>query len=104
MAAHSELAAWLMPPTAQNEWLRLTALLDQLPDSEIPCRAGNAGDWWPDAKGVHSADTLAAIDACRGCRARVACLDYALAADERFGIWAGTLPGDRTALRLRATA
>jgi hypothetical protein len=30
------------------------------------------------------------------------CVDYALAADERFGIWAGTLPDERWDMQLRA--
>jgi len=40
--------------------------------------------------------------ACRLCGARQACLTYALAADERFGIWGGTLPEERQALRRNA--
>ncbi|MCU1614718.1 MAG: Transcription factor WhiB [Frankiales bacterium] len=94
MAAHSDLNSWLMPPVAQTEWLTLTALLDELPDEKVPCRADPAA-WWPDGKGVHTADTLAAVAACRSCAARVACLEYALAADERFGVWGGKLPAQR---------
>lgn len=80
-----------MPPTAREEWLALS----ELADAEVPCRTGDADHWWPEKKDVQSLGALAAIDACRTCRARVACLDYALAADERFGIWGGALPGDR---------
>ena len=92
-----------MPTAAQEEWVRLETLLDSLPDSEVPCRADPA-PWWPEGKGVHSADTLAAIDACRSCRAQGACLDYALAADERFGIWGGTLPELRREMRQPSAA
>jgi WhiB family redox-sensing transcriptional regulator len=99
VAVSSELNAWLMPPTAQDEWLRLAAALADPALDEVPCRAGDPEDWWPDRKQLDSPVTLAASDACRSCRARAACLDYALAADERFGIWGGTLPNERAALR-----
>lgn len=101
VATHSELNAWLMPSTARKEWLRLAEALSELPDDEVPCRGGGAEAWWPEKKDVQSLGTLAAIDACRACRARIACRDYALAADERFGIWAGTLPEERRDIRLR---
>src|SRR4051812_39646947 len=62
VAVHSELAAWLMPPVARTEWLTLMALLEELPDSEVPCRADPVA-WWPEGKGVTTADTLAAVNA-----------------------------------------
>lgn len=31
--------------------------------------------------------------------ARVACLDYAVAADERFALWGGLLPDERREIR-----
>lgn len=86
-----------MPAGASTEWLALAAVLDSSPDSEIPCRADPAA-WWPDRKGVHSVDTLAAVSACHGCPARDACLAYALAADEREGVWGGLLPDERRAM------
>jgi WhiB family redox-sensing transcriptional regulator len=102
VSTHSELNAWLMPPAAQEEWLRLSATLAECSDEEVPCRAGNPDDWWPDKKQLDGRATLAAADACRSCRARAACLDYALAADERFGIWAGLLPEERRSMRVNA--
>ena len=39
-----------------------------------------------------------AVDACCACPAMDACLAYALAADERRGIWGGTLPDERRGL------
>nr|WP_279385430.1 WhiB family transcriptional regulator [Klenkia marina] len=54
----------------------------------MPCRRKPPELWWrakhEEAKGL-----------CRQCRAREACLDYALAADERFGIWGGRAPNER---------
>lgn len=33
--------------------------------------------------------TSAVVEACRRCDARAACIEFAVANDERFGIWAG---------------
>lgn len=94
MAAHSGLNAWLIPAKAHDEWLRLTAVVDELADEDVPCRADPAA-WWVE-KGVGTADPVAA---CRACPARQECLEYALAADERYGIWGATLPAERKAKR-----
>lgn len=93
-----------MPVTARDEWLRLTSLLDSLGDEDVPCRGSDPEARWPDGKALTSDSTAFAIDGCRRCPAAAACLDYALAADERYGIWAGTLPDERRSTRLRATA
>jgi WhiB family redox-sensing transcriptional regulator len=39
---------------------------------------------------------------CDGCEVRSACLDYALANDERFGIWGGLSERERRKLRREA--
>ncbi|MCW2508093.1 MAG: Transcription factor WhiB [Modestobacter sp.] len=38
---------------------------------------------------------------CTGCEVRAECLDYALANDERFGIWGGLSERERRRLRRR---
>ncbi|MEU1014349.1 WhiB family transcriptional regulator [Streptomyces sp. NPDC005900] len=40
-----------------------------------------------------------AKDICRMCEMRPACLEYALANDERFGVWGGLSEKERFALR-----
>jgi Transcription factor WhiB len=85
------------PPTATAAWLELTHVLEQV--GTVPCRTGDAAAWWPDARQVHSPPTRAALDACRRCPAAAPCLAYAMAADERYGIWGGTTPDERRALR-----
>jgi hypothetical protein len=32
---------------------------------------------------------------CSGCPVRLACFEYAVSSNQRFGIWAGTLPSER---------
>ena len=38
------------------------------------------------------------VQICAGCPVRMACLDYALRAGERYGIWGGLTPDERAAL------
>ncbi|MEV7419769.1 WhiB family transcriptional regulator [Streptomyces sp. NPDC089919] len=38
---------------------------------------------------------------CGACEGRAACLEYALANDERFGVWGGLSEQERLALRRR---
>jgi WhiB family transcriptional regulator, redox-sensing transcriptional regulator len=40
---------------------------------------------------------------CTGCQVRTECLEYALANDERFGIWGGLSERERRRLRRRAS-
>lgn len=46
---------------------------------------------------------VAAKAVCTGCRVRDECLDYALKAGERYGIWGGTTPHERRTLLRRRT-
>lgn len=87
----------VVPRGATAEWLALARALDAA--GTVPCRTGDAAAWWPDARHVHSRPARAALEGCRRCPAAGPCLDYAMAADERYGIWGGTTPDDRRALR-----
>lgn len=97
MAVHAEFAAWLLPPEARNEWLTLAAVLAE--SGPVSCETSDPAAWWPDRKGLNSPETLAAVSGCRRCPAQDACLAYAVAADEPEGIWGGTLPAERRAVR-----
>ncbi len=44
-------------------------------------------------------DALEARQVCAGCPVRLACLEYALETDQRFGVWGGTRPIHRSRLR-----
>lgn len=48
------------------------------------------------------ASTREAKRICQGCEVRAECLDYALAHDERFGIWGGLAERERRNLKKRA--
>lgn len=69
------------------------ALVEELSVGEpVPCRRESPELWWATKSKWEEAKGL-----CRQCRAREACLDYALAADERFGVWGGRAPNERKA-------
>jgi WhiB family redox-sensing transcriptional regulator len=65
----------------------------------------DAEDWFPFS--YTGGPSLAQIDrvraVCARCPVRERCLDWALTANESDGIWAGTTPDERKALRRRAT-
>jgi hypothetical protein len=99
-AESSEHKAWLIPPGALTEWLALAAVLEDV--DTVPCRTSDAEAWWPDRKDLDAPSTRAAVRACWTCPARPPCLAYAVAADERGGIWGGLLLDERREMRRQA--
>ncbi|WP_347059660.1 WhiB family transcriptional regulator [Blastococcus sp. HT6-30] len=79
---------WAIPPEALPQWRRLAEVLHV--EGPAPCEEGDPDAWWPD----RAADPLA-VRICGGCPAKVECLDYALAADERDGLWGGLTRAER---------
>jgi WhiB family redox-sensing transcriptional regulator len=76
-------AALMLMPAAEN-W-RDSALCAEIgPDAFFP----EKGDSSRPAKAI-----------CRSCRVRAECLQFALANDERFGIWGGLSDRERRRLR-----
>ncbi|WP_082557042.1 WhiB family transcriptional regulator [Modestobacter sp. Leaf380] len=60
----------------------------------VPCQQTDPDLWWPERR-TPPQDIELAVDGCLRCPAAGACLAYALAADERFGVWGGLTPEDR---------
>src|SRR4051812_21489124 len=87
---------WAIPPEALPEWLRLAALVDEI--GAVPCRTSDPEAWWPNRNAVDHPPARMAREACFGCEAKAACLDYALAADEPEGIWGGLTAQEREGL------
>jgi hypothetical protein len=56
---------------------------------------------WP-ARASPGGSTREAKKICTGCEVKAQCLEYALANDERFGIWGGLSERERRRLRRRA--
>lgn len=75
--------------TAAAAWLRLEDALEDA--GRTPCQREPEA-WWPDADD-EAADL--AVARCWSCPALDACRDYALAAEERWGVWGATTPADR---------
>ena len=93
----SERVPWAIPSAAEAAWLELQRQLEEV--GTVPCRESDVAAWWPDRRDLDSAATQGAIDTCRRCPLQGPCAEYAVAADERFGVWGGLLPEDRRALR-----
>ncbi len=78
--------SWTEPSPSAAEW-RLDALCAETdPEAFFPEKGGSTRD----AKRV-----------CTGCPVRAQCLEFALANDERFGIWGGLSERERRRLRLQ---
>lgn len=61
------------------------------------CAQADPEAWFPETSGSpHAAQAV-----CAGCPIAARCLDVALARNERDGIWGGTTPNQRRALRRR---
>ena len=76
---------WAVPGT-DEEW-RLDAL----------CAETDPEAFFPDKGG----STREAKRVCAGCPVRAECLEFALASDERFGIWGGLSERERRRVRLQ---
>ncbi len=79
-------SSWSAPGTEDESW-RLSALCGETdPEAFFPEKGGSTRD----AKRV-----------CTGCDVRAECLEFALANDERFGIWGGLSERERRRVRLQ---
>lgn len=100
-----------MPKIHERSTIRARAPWAVSPDLHAPGRLdwmqdGTCGEvdgdlWFPE-KGDSSREVKAV---CAGCPVRTECLEYALANDERFGVWGGTSEKERRRIkRQRARA
>ena len=67
------------------------------------CRTGDAADFYPPMHNESKHERLArerrAKSICAACPVRRRCLEYAIAADERYGVWGGLTKDERRTLR-----
>jgi WhiB family redox-sensing transcriptional regulator len=63
---------------------------------EAACRGEGFDAWFPTEDVGQAADTARRV--CSGCPVRLQCLDYALAAGIRHGLWGGLSVKERAAL------
>ena len=76
-----------VPDETQLDWQERALCAQTDPEAFFPEKGGSTRD----AKKV-----------CVGCEVRAECLEYALANDERFGIWGGLSERERRKLKKRA--
>src|SRR5215213_6402822 len=80
---------WMGPiPVEIQPWYEQAACLDKDADCFFPEKGGS---------------TRAAKRICQTCTVQTECLEYALANDERFGIWGGLSERERRRLKRRAS-
>ncbi len=77
-----------MTPIETLPWAAQAKCLQAEPDTFFPEKGGSTRE----AKRI-----------CAACEVRVECLDYALANDERFGIWGGLSERERRKLKRLAS-
>jgi WhiB family transcriptional regulator, redox-sensing transcriptional regulator len=75
-------------PVEIQPWYERAACLDKDADCFFPEKGGS---------------TRAAKRICQTCTVQTECLEYALANDERFGIWGGMSERERRRLKRRAS-
>jgi WhiB family redox-sensing transcriptional regulator len=69
------------------------------------CRSADPELFFPVSEtGPSTADMATAKAVCARCPVCSECLAFALATRQTHGVWGGTIPGERTALRKRAGA
>ncbi len=73
-------------------WHALAACANEWPDMWFPVVVNHRAQWEP-ARAI-----------CNKCPVRTECLEYALAADEREGMWGGLSPEERKRLRKERAA
>jgi WhiB family redox-sensing transcriptional regulator len=85
-----------------EEWGALVDLFDVAEEQEWQeralCAQTDPEAFFPEKGG----STREAKRICQGCDVRSECLEYALAHDERFGIWGGLSERERRRLKKRA--
>jgi WhiB family redox-sensing transcriptional regulator len=73
-----------LPPATPDQWQDRALCAQTDPEAFFPEKGGS---------------TREAKKICLGCEVRHECLDYALAHDERFGIWGGLSERERRRLK-----
>lgn len=89
----------LIPPEALPEWRELVGALEV--HGPVPCEESATPDDWHADKGPQLTE---AQKGCGDCGAVPECLAYAIAADERFGVWGGKSAQERVARSRPAAA
>jgi WhiB family redox-sensing transcriptional regulator len=96
---HEPVAIALQPPVDQQQAATDDEVVDELQWQERAlCAQTDPEAFFPEKGG----STREAKRVCLSCEVRVECLEYALANDERFGIWGGLSERERRRVKKRA--
>jgi WhiB family redox-sensing transcriptional regulator len=95
MASLGRPALSLVPDRPELDAFAPLTPADELWQEKALCAQTDPEAFFPEKGG----STREAKRICQGCEVRDACLDYALAHDERFGIWGGLSERERRRLK-----
>lgn len=90
--ASGELSAWRVPVVAAGAWAALLGALEVL--GVEPWCANDRERWFSPTPG----EVAEAVATCLVCPVLAECRAYAMAADERHGVWGGLTEGERREL------
>lgn len=97
-----------LPPPITRERAVILLDVDDTWMADAACTGEPQLWWYPPGEGPGRIDVVTreleqnAKDVCATCTVRAACLEYALATNEEFGIWGGLAPRERGLLRRSA--
>ena len=69
----------------------------------VPCNNTDPEIWFGDPNNSYD-HTALAKRLCKACPARKACAEYAIVANEQYGIWGGTSRNERVQIRKKRAA
>lgn len=84
--------------TRDDHWRQAALCRDQDPDIWFPDPTGISGHG---AARIRARGEAIALDICDACPVQAECLSWALANDERFGVWGGHTERERETIRRR---
>jgi WhiB family redox-sensing transcriptional regulator len=90
-------ASYLSPMNEFQLYLKLQDAIANAPEI-VPCQDTDPDLWFMEKEEGVSQPRVAK-EYCRGCPAIKECADYAIAANESYGIWGGLTPRERSQMR-----
>lgn len=87
-AAQAHQNVFAIPPAALAQWRALSEAIDAH-GPPVCADAAEPEAWWQPARFDE------AVEGCQVCPVASECLAFAVAADEREGVWGGQLPTER---------
>ena len=79
-------------------YIRLAKAIEEAPSVPV-CQTTDPEIFFPEPGTSHTRELKWAIEECEKCPVRQECAEYALAANEPYGLWGGLTPRERQQIR-----